>query len=79
MKPLVDEMVQDDPAKRPTMDEVVRRFGEILNSLSWWTLSQQLVPNDEDPPNPFFSSVRHFFRAATNVLTLRSPLPTPKA
>ncbi len=33
MEPLVADMVQDDPTKRPTMDEVVTRFAEIRRKL----------------------------------------------
>ena len=29
IQPLITDMVQEDPAKRPTMDEVVTRFAEI--------------------------------------------------
>ena len=29
MEPLVRDMVQTDPTKRPTMDDVVTRFSEI--------------------------------------------------
>ena len=34
MKPILDDMVQDDPAKRPNMNEVVLRFEEIVQGLS---------------------------------------------
>jgi serine/threonine protein kinase len=33
MEPLVTDMVQNDPTKRPTMDEVVTRFSEIRGKL----------------------------------------------
>ncbi len=33
MEPLVADMVQDDPTKHPTMDEVVTRFAEIRRKL----------------------------------------------
>ena len=38
MKPLIDDMVQDDPAKRPNMNEVIERFEEIVQGLSQWKL-----------------------------------------
>ncbi|KIM38846.1 hypothetical protein M413DRAFT_75436 [Hebeloma cylindrosporum] len=38
MKPLIDDMVQDGPAKRPNMNEVVQRFEEIVRGLSQWKL-----------------------------------------
>ena len=77
MRSLVDDMVQDDPAKRPTMDEVVQRFDKIRASLSWWTLRRRLVPLDED--SPVLATIRHLFRTAIDTLAFRSALPTPKA
>ena len=38
MEPLVADMVQADPMKRPTMDEVVTRVSEIRGKLSAWKL-----------------------------------------
>lgn len=78
MKPLVDDMVQDDPEKRPTMDIVVEAFGKTLDSLSWWTLTSRLVSIEEGSlPTPF-ASVHHFLRTFRNTLAFRNPLPTPK-
>jgi len=30
MAPLIDDMVQDDPDKRPTMDEVIQQFNALV-------------------------------------------------
>ena len=38
MEHLVTDMVQNDPTKRPTMDEVVTRFSEIRGDLNTWKL-----------------------------------------
>ena len=38
MEHLVTDMVQNDPTKRPTMDEVVTRFSEIRGKLNTWKL-----------------------------------------
>ncbi|KAF8134308.1 hypothetical protein EV363DRAFT_1131233, partial [Boletus edulis] len=38
MKPLVADMIQSDPSKRPAMDEVIARFDNICRSLSRWKL-----------------------------------------
>ena len=74
-------MVQDDPEKRPNMDVVVERFGEILSNLSWWTLSTSLDWSDRSgqitPPRSN-GSVRQFLRIVGNVLFSRNPLPTPR-
>jgi beta-galactosidase GanA len=41
MKPRIDDMVQDEPAKRPNVNEVVQRFEEIVQGLSQWKLHSQ--------------------------------------
>ncbi|KAJ7148994.1 hypothetical protein C8R43DRAFT_925245, partial [Mycena crocata] len=43
MKALADDMTAEDPAKRPTMDEVVERFAVIRNGLSSWKLRSRVV------------------------------------
>lgn len=74
-------MVQDDPSKRPTIDEVVRRFDEMVKSLSWWKLRSRLVELEEkdDLLDSVIRPIHHFFRTAIHVLTFRSPLPRPRA
>ncbi|KIM37420.1 hypothetical protein M413DRAFT_77141 [Hebeloma cylindrosporum] len=44
MKPLIDDMVQDDPSKRPSMDEVVQRFEELVQGLTQWKLGAWAAP-----------------------------------
>ena len=44
MKPLLDDMVQDDPAKRPSMNEVVKRFEEIVQGIPHWKLRSRTAP-----------------------------------
>ena len=44
MQALVDDMMRDKPAERPTMDEVVERFEEIGRKLRWWELRARVVP-----------------------------------
>ena len=43
MEPLISRMVDDDPAKRPTMDEVVTSFKEIVSKSSFLRLRARLV------------------------------------
>ncbi|KAJ6538812.1 hypothetical protein DFH09DRAFT_1176301 [Mycena vulgaris] len=42
MKSLADDMVAEDPAQRPTIDEVVDRFTDIRNKLSSWKLRSRV-------------------------------------
>ena len=34
LRPLVDDMTQADPSKRPTMDEVVERFNQVRSAFA---------------------------------------------
>ncbi|CAL1706314.1 unnamed protein product [Somion occarium] len=80
MEPLVADMVQDDPSKRPKIDEVVKRFEKICCSLHWWTLRSRLVEREEDDSafGPSIRAIHHFFRTTTHVLTFKRAIPTPR-
>ncbi|KAL6303556.1 hypothetical protein BKA93DRAFT_336395 [Sparassis latifolia] len=75
-KPLVDDMVQDDPGKRPTIDEVVMRFEVIRRKLRYWKLRSRLAKQDETVGIRRYRRLRHFFRTVGYTITLRSPIPT---
>ncbi|KAJ3480772.1 hypothetical protein NLI96_g8117 [Meripilus lineatus] len=79
--PLVSDMVQDDPAKRPTMDEVVSRYDRMINTLSSLRLRSRLVERHEGPwfLFPTFRTVAHIYRTTIHVFTFRSPIPRPKS
>jgi serine/threonine protein kinase len=47
MEPLLEDMCQRDPQKRPTMSEVVSRFGQIIKGLYGWKLRSRVVPATE--------------------------------
>lgn len=47
MRPLLQDMCQDEPTKRPTMKEVVSRFEGLTKSLSSWKLRSPIVSNKE--------------------------------
>lgn len=48
MKPLVADMIQPNPVKRPKMDEVVTRFNDIHHGLSRRKLRSRVIDVDED-------------------------------
>ena len=48
MKPLIGEMMQADPAKRPKMNDVVARFDDIRRGLSQRKLRSRVVDVNED-------------------------------
>ncbi|KAG2148698.1 uncharacterized protein EDB93DRAFT_1144333 [Suillus bovinus] len=47
MEPLVSDMLQTDPTKRPTMDEVMSRFVPTYSALSPWKLRSRAVLKEE--------------------------------
>jgi len=79
MLPLVSDMVQEEPGKRPSIDEVVSRFAEIHRQLRYWQLRSRLVPVDEPPHARQYRTIRHFFRTIGYIIMFRPPVPTPPA
>ena len=80
MKPLVNDMVQDDPEKRPTIHEVVSRFNKLRRSLHWWTLRTRLVHEKEELDTRtwhVFRVVMHLIYATTDILAFQSATPKP--
>jgi len=77
MQPLVDDMVQDDPAKYPGVAQVAARFSEIRGTLGYWTLRSRLVKRDEMWIMRLFRSIRHVYRTIKYVVAGRPAIPTP--
>ncbi|RPD57474.1 hypothetical protein L227DRAFT_594628 [Lentinus tigrinus ALCF2SS1-6] len=77
MEPLVDDMVQDDPSKRPTIDQVVDRFDKICSTLSAWRLRSRLTGRKDSNIVGFFRTFRHAYRTLTFVITRTPALPSP--
>lgn len=74
--PLVADMVQSDPSKRPVMAEVVSRFAEIRSTLSWKALRSRLVRKDEAPIMKPLYDIYHIFRTIWQILLFRPAIPT---
>ncbi|KAJ3481139.1 hypothetical protein NLI96_g7865 [Meripilus lineatus] len=77
IQPLIDDMVQGDPTKRPTMDEVVLRYDEMVKSLSYWRLRSMLLERHEDTLSIIFLAIAHIYRTIIHIFTFRSPIPRP--
>ncbi|KAI0358579.1 hypothetical protein OH77DRAFT_1578883 [Trametes cingulata] len=77
LSPLVDDMVQSDPSKRPIIQDVVRRFQEMSKTLGRRTLRSRLVPRGEDALETFARNVAHAFRTTRFILTRRPAIPQP--
>ncbi|KAH7907078.1 hypothetical protein BJ138DRAFT_1015103 [Hygrophoropsis aurantiaca] len=59
---LVADMVQDDPSKRPTIDEVVSRFDAICKGLSGRKLHSRVAPKGENRVTALFRDAGHWTR-----------------
>ncbi|EPQ57114.1 hypothetical protein GLOTRDRAFT_137525 [Gloeophyllum trabeum ATCC 11539] len=77
MEKLVADMVQDDPTKRPTMDEVVTRFESIRKSLSSWKLRSRIPERDELAIIEAYRAVVHWKRRVWYVLRRIPAVPLP--
>ncbi|EGO22424.1 hypothetical protein SERLADRAFT_473222 [Serpula lacrymans var. lacrymans S7.9] len=77
MEPLVNNMVQDDPAKRPTMDEVVARFDQIFEQLSSWKLRSRVVDKTDGNITGLFRGVTHWTRRIGYIIRRVPAIPTP--
>ncbi|KAI0041040.1 hypothetical protein FA95DRAFT_1501972 [Auriscalpium vulgare] len=75
MRPLVDDMVAQDPDKRPQMDEVATRFKEIRNSVSSWKMRSRMVRRDEAILNGVRTSAVHWYRRLGYTLTRKPAIP----
>ena len=77
MKDLVTDMTQDDPTKRPNMDEVVARFEEIRKGLSRWKLRSRLVRRKDNVVAGIFRGFAHWARRIGFILKRVPAVPTP--
>jgi len=79
MRSLAADMVQDEPASRPTIHQVVARYEELRKSLSSRKLRSRLVDSDEDVIVRLYRNVRHVFRTAYYLMARYPAVPTPRA
>ncbi|KAI1795569.1 kinase-like domain-containing protein [Ganoderma leucocontextum] len=77
MQPLITDMVQKDPSKRPTISQARSRFEELRGSLSERTLRSRVVYGDESAIIGFFRSLRHYVRSRKHAWRCIAALPIP--
>ena len=78
MEPLVAELVQTDPTKRPKMDEVVTRFSEIRGKISSWKMRSRIARKNELWPVTVWKSVGHWYCTVGYVLGRKRAIPEPE-
>jgi hypothetical protein len=75
MKELVDAMTDEDPAKRPNIEDVILRFSRIRDSLSGFKL-RSLITSKKDPSLITASRhIRQVFRTAQYVVMKKVTVP----
>lgn len=79
MQHLVADMVQDDPAKRPPIEEVETRFEESVSTLSHWKLRSRLVGKREDLLLRGIYGIGHIVRTAKYLIKRLPPVPSPSS
>jgi hypothetical protein len=77
IKDLVADMVKDDPKQRPTMDEVVIRFGDITKRLSRWKLRSRIGSKKEGALGGIARSIVHWTKQIEPIVRRLPPIPTP--
>ncbi|THU94251.1 hypothetical protein K435DRAFT_779516 [Dendrothele bispora CBS 962.96] len=79
MSPLVTDMMQDDPKKRPTIDQVMLRFDEIVKGLGFFKLRALFWPDFDDEENfvvrTLWTKPKHFVSQIINILGRYSAIP----
>ena len=78
MNGLIADMVQEDPTKRPTMDDVVARISEIKKKLSTWKARSRMVRKEEFWPLKVWRTVGHWYRTIGYVVGRMPAIPDPK-
>ncbi|KAG9309316.1 hypothetical protein JVU11DRAFT_10804 [Chiua virens] len=79
MKPLVADMIQADPSKRPKMDEVVSRFEGIRRGLNGRTLRSRVVDTDEDLFERVVRTTSYWKRRMEFIVRRVPAIPTPSS
>lgn len=77
MQPLIADMVQQDPSKRPTMDEVVKRFHAIWSDLSRWKLRSRVIDKEENMLDGVLRGSTHWMRRVGFMTRGVPAIPTP--
>ena len=75
MEPLVAQMVQSDPTKRPTMDEAILRLDQIVKQLSSWKLRSRVVDRGDGNILRLYHGASHWVRRISYIFRRVSAIP----
>ncbi|KAJ4490917.1 hypothetical protein J3R30DRAFT_3654011 [Lentinula aciculospora] len=71
----ISDMTQDNPLKRPTMNQVISRFEGIRKQLSWWKLRSRVSNKSVPLVFHLLYSPVHWITQLTYILRRISPVP----
>ncbi|KAG2153111.1 kinase-like domain-containing protein [Suillus bovinus] len=77
LKPLVDDMVQDDPSGRPTMEVLVKRFDSIRQKLSAWKLRSRVISMEDSLLENMYYRTTHWRRRIGFIVRRVPAIPRP--
>ena len=78
MAPLVADMIQEDPSKRPMIDEVIKRFEDACVAISPWHLRSRFKRSNETKSVRRKRDAKRFItKTIPYILHGRSALPVP--
>ena len=77
MQELVDEMTSDDPARRPTIEEVVDRFARIRASLCTSKLRSAITRKDDPVSVTAPQRAGQLIRTLTYIVQRKAAIPLP--
>jgi len=77
MESLIADMTQDDPSKRPKIDEVVTRFETIRKNLTPLKLRSRVVDKQESMLGDVVRTLLHWARQVGYVARRLPTIPPP--
>jgi len=77
MNSLVEAMTDEDPAKRPTIEEVVEKFDRIRGSLSAIKLRSAITPKNDHILFTVFRHTMQLTRTVRYIIHRRPAIPVP--
>ncbi|KAI0258475.1 kinase-like domain-containing protein, partial [Gloeopeniophorella convolvens] len=78
MEPLIADMVHEDPARRPTIDQVVTRFAEIKGKLGTWKLRSRMTKKVELWVVAKWRTASHWYWTVGYIIGFKAAIPVPK-
>ena len=73
--PLIKDMMQADPRKRPTLADVIDRLSKIRSSMGSLSLRSRLIPVKEGGAAKIFRGTYHSFWTVYQMMLRRSAVP----